>query len=61
MARVAHNVKGTCLNFGTEPLAVLAARLEELGKQENLGQAGVLVEQMQEESHRLEEFAKELS
>ncbi len=61
LSRTAHNIKGTCLNFGTEPLAVLAARLEELGKQESIQDAGILVEQMQEETTRLQEFTKELS
>lgn len=61
LSRTAHNLKGTCLNFGTEPLAVLAARLEELGRQETIQDAGILVEQMQEEATRLQEFTKELS
>jgi two-component system, sensor histidine kinase and response regulator len=61
LSRVAHNIKGTCLNFGTQPLAVLAARLEELGKQETIQDAGILIEQLQEEATRLQEFAKELS
>jgi HPt (histidine-containing phosphotransfer) domain-containing protein len=60
LARISHNIKGTCLNFGTEPLAVLAAKLEELGKQENIRDAAVLVGQMSEEVTRLQEFAKEL-
>jgi CheY-like chemotaxis protein len=61
VARVAHNLKGTCLNFGTEPLSVLSARLEEMGKREDLREATILIEQMLEEVTRLQEFAQELS
>jgi CheY-like chemotaxis protein/HPt (histidine-containing phosphotransfer) domain-containing protein len=54
--RLAHNLKGTCLNFSTEPLATLSAELEAMGKREDLQFAPFVVEQMQNEIHRLQEF-----
>ena len=56
LGRLAHNLKGTCLNFGTEPLASLSAELEAMGKREDLQFAPFLVEQMQNEIRRLQEF-----
>ena len=56
VGRLAHNLKGTCLNFGTEPLATLSAELEAMGKREDLQFAPFLVEQLQTEIHRLQEF-----
>ncbi|HSK87326.1 MAG TPA: response regulator, partial [Anaerolineales bacterium] len=47
LCRLAHNLKGTCLNFGTEPLAVLAAELEEMGKREELCAAQSLVTEIE--------------
>jgi len=56
LGRLAHNLKGTCLNFGTEPLATLSAELEAMGKREDLQFAPFLLEQMQQEIRRLQEF-----
>jgi CheY-like chemotaxis protein len=56
LGRLAHNLKGTALNFGTEPVATLSAELEELGKREDLRFAPQLAEQLKIEIQRLEEF-----
>ena len=56
LGRLAHNLKGTCLNFSTEPLATLSAELEAMGKREDLQFAPFLVEQMINEIRRLQEF-----
>jgi len=56
LARLAHNLKGTSLNFSTEPLATLSAELEEMGKRDEIQFVASLVNQMQEEVHRLQEF-----
>jgi len=56
LGRLAHNLKGTCLNFGTEPLATLSAELEAMGKREDLQFAPFILEQMQQEIRRLQEF-----
>ncbi|MEO8358230.1 MAG: PAS domain S-box protein [Chloroflexota bacterium] len=56
LGRLAHNLKGTALNFGTEPISTLSAELEELGKREDLRFAPHLVEQLKMEAQRLEEF-----
>ncbi len=56
VGRLAHNLKGTCLNFATEPLASLSLELEEMGKREDLQFASILVEQVECEIQRLQEF-----
>ena len=56
VGRLAHNLKGTCLNFSTEPLATLSAELEAMGKREDLQFAPFVVEQLQNEMGRLQEF-----
>jgi PAS domain S-box-containing protein len=56
VGRLAHNLKGTCLNFSTEPLATISAELEAMGKREDLQFAPFVVEQMQSEIRRLQEF-----
>jgi two-component system, sensor histidine kinase and response regulator len=56
VGRLAHNLKGTCLNFSTEPLAALSAELEAMGKREDLQFAPFVVEQLQNEIGRLQEF-----
>jgi two-component system, sensor histidine kinase and response regulator len=58
-ARLAHNLKGTCLNFGTEPLAMLCVELEEMGKHDNIEFAAAVVEQIGEEMTRLQEHVQE--
>jgi HPt (histidine-containing phosphotransfer) domain-containing protein len=59
LARLAHNLKGACLNFGTEPLATLCKALEDMGKRDDLQFAQDLLQQMQEEIVRLRECAEE--
>jgi CheY-like chemotaxis protein len=58
LCRLAHNLKGTCLNFGTEPLAALAAELEDMGKREDLYAAQSLVTEMECQIQRLQKFAQ---
>jgi len=59
LARLAHNLKGACLNFGTEPLATLCREMEEQGKRDDLQFTPNVLEQLQEEILRLTEFAEE--
>jgi PAS domain S-box-containing protein len=59
LARLAHNLKGTCLNFGTEPLATISAELEDMGKHEDIESTPALLEQLQSESLRLQKFVEE--
>ena len=56
LAHLAHNLKGTCLNFATEPIASLCAELEEMGKREDIELVSSVLEQLQEEVQRLQEF-----
>jgi HPt (histidine-containing phosphotransfer) domain-containing protein len=56
VGRLAHNLKGTCLNFSTEPLATISAELEAMGKREDLQFAPFVVDQMQNEIRRLQEY-----
>jgi HPt (histidine-containing phosphotransfer) domain-containing protein len=56
LGRMAHNLKGVCLNFNAEPLSELAKKLEICGKQENLAGAEALVEQIENEITRLQEY-----
>ena len=60
LSRLAHNLKGTCLNFGTEPLAILSAELEDMGKREYMEFASTVVEQIEIEIQRFQEFASNL-
>ena len=56
IGRLAHNLKGVCLNFNAEPLAEVAARLEICGREENLAEVPALVEQVEKEINRLQEY-----
>jgi len=56
LCRLAHNLKGVSLNFNAEPLAEAAAKLEICGRQENLAEAPALVEQVEKEITRLQEY-----
>ena len=56
IGRLAHNLKGVCLNFNAEPLAEFAAKLEICGREENLAEAPVLLNQVEHEINRLQEF-----
>src|SRR5687768_17320373 len=60
LARLAHNLKGVSLNFSAEPVADLALKLEEIGKRESLTGASVLIDQLDTEVHRLQDFLKEI-
>jgi CheY-like chemotaxis protein len=53
LARLAHNLKGTSLNFSAGPLASLALSLEEIGKREELTDAPRLVAQLAVETQRV--------
>jgi PAS domain S-box-containing protein len=59
LARLAHNLKGTCLNFGTEPLATLSLEIEEMGKHEDIQFASAALKQMQDEIQRLLNYVQE--
>ena len=52
-SRAAHNLKGVSANFNADPVHRIAEELERLGKQNDLGQAGPLVEQLEIELKRL--------
>ncbi|MCA2002428.1 MAG: Hpt domain-containing protein, partial [Chloroflexi bacterium] len=56
LGRMAHNLKGVSLNFNAAPLAEASLRLEQCGKQENLDAAPALVERVEFEIKRLEEY-----
>jgi len=56
LGRVAHNLKGLCMNFNAGVLAGLAARLEACGKEKNTADAPALVEQVAIEITRVQEY-----
>ena len=56
IGRLAHNLKGVCLNFNAEPLADAAVKLELCGRQENLTEAPALIQQLEEQIKRLQEY-----
>jgi PAS domain S-box-containing protein len=56
LGRLAHNLKGTSLNFSAEAVAAVALKLEELGQREDLSDAPALVARLDEEVLRLTEF-----
>ena len=56
LSRFAHNLKGLSMNFNADPLSNLAASLEVCGKQEDLTSAPILVEQIEKEVTRLQEY-----
>jgi PAS domain S-box-containing protein len=56
LGRVAHNLKGLCLNFNAGLLSSLAAKLELCGKEKRLADAPILVEQIAAEITRVEEY-----
>jgi CheY-like chemotaxis protein len=59
--RIAHNLKGASANFSAEPVRKLAMDLEWMGSQGNLDGAPASWEQLQAESLRLQQFAKQNS
>ena len=60
LSRLAHNLKGLSMSFNANPLAALALRLETCGKDENMADASLLVEQIEKESARLQEYISQL-
>jgi CheY-like chemotaxis protein len=56
LSRLAHNLKGSALNFSAEPIASIAARLELCGTHENIHEAPSLVDQLALEVRRLEDY-----
>ncbi len=56
IGRLAHNLKGVCLNFNAEPLTEAAANLEICGREEDLARAPVLIQQVEVEIKRLQEY-----
>ena len=56
LGRHAHNLKGISLNFNAGPISVLAAKLEACGKQKKSTDASMLVEQIEIEVLRLQEY-----
>jgi CheY-like chemotaxis protein/HPt (histidine-containing phosphotransfer) domain-containing protein len=56
LARLAHNLKGISLNFSVEAVADIALKLEELGKREDPTYAPDLVDQLDAEIRRLEDY-----
>ncbi len=55
-SRAAHNLKGVSANFNANPVNRIAAELERRGLQDELEQAGPLLEQLQSELVRLREY-----
>jgi len=60
LSRFAHNLKGLSMNFNADPLSSLAVKLEACGGQENLADASALVEQIEKEALRLQEYLAQL-
>ena len=60
LGRLAHNLKGLSMNFSADPLSNLAVRLEACGRDESLDGASLLVEQMEKEAARLQEYISQL-
>jgi len=56
LGRYAHNLKGLSLNFNAGPVSTLAAKLEACGKQNNIADAPILVEQIESEVTRLQDY-----
>ena len=56
LGRLAHNLKGLSMNFNASPLSSLTAKLEICGKEKNLADAPVLVEQIAAEITRVQEY-----
>ncbi len=55
-SRAAHNLKGISANFSATQVNRIAAELEQLGRQEDLSAAGVLLDQLEFENKRLFEY-----
>ena len=55
-SRAAHNLKGVSANFNANPVHRISEEMERLGRQDELEQAGPLLEQLQTELARLREY-----
>jgi HPt (histidine-containing phosphotransfer) domain-containing protein len=55
-SRAAHNLKGVSANFNANPVHRISEEMERLGQQDELEQAGPLLEQLQAELVRLREY-----
>jgi two-component system sensor histidine kinase/response regulator len=56
LCRQAHNLKGISLNFSAKPIADVALILEEISQREDLTHAPELVDRLEQEVKRLEEY-----
>jgi two-component system sensor histidine kinase/response regulator len=56
LGRLAHNLKGMALNFNADPLADAALAIEKLSSSEDLTEARALVEHLDAEASRLNDF-----
>ncbi len=59
-SRHAHNLKGMSANFSADAVTHLARRLEELGREDNLAKAPLLIEHLESEVVRLREAFVEI-
>ena len=55
-SRAAHNLKGVSANFNANPVRRISEELERLGRQDELEQAGPMLEKLQAELVRLREY-----
>ena len=60
LGRVAHNLKGISQNFNAEPLAIISQALERVGVSENLAGAQELVDHLDDEIRRLQDYASKI-
>ncbi len=56
LGRLAHNLKGVCLNFSAEPMANLASQIEENCRAEDLSNAPALVAALEDAATSLAEY-----
>src|SRR5258706_5519160 len=56
LARLAHNLKGTSLNFSAETLANITLEIEEICKREDLTDAPLLAAQLEVEAYRIRDY-----
>jgi two-component system, sensor histidine kinase and response regulator len=56
LGRLAHNLKGVCLNFSAEPMASLAGHIEEMCRREDLSNGLALVSELKVAAKSFEEY-----
>jgi two-component system, sensor histidine kinase and response regulator len=56
LGRLAHNLKGMCLNFSAEPMANLAAQIEQFCRQEDLSSGAALIRDLEAAAKSFEEY-----